>query len=524
MLVYNHFLNILLCYYSFSMIPSTDLHQLIRSLDKKEKAYFKLVSDPHADYVRLFDAIVRQRVYDEAAIKLQFAGDAFLRRFAPVKNYLFHQVLESLVRQYSGTTVDVMIREQLRKAELLLAKGLRKTAHKLLIKARKLALLHDLYLLALQAIALEKMIVRGIETINFRDAMKRLQDEEAMAMQRHQNLSAYIDLDSRIFYLRKMIVVQRSAKDLVPFRDILHDPLLSHENKALSREAKFFFHRIKGICLSLLQEDKKAMLHRKHLVELFATLPAPDAEQVLKQSSALYDLAVSQRAFQGATEALQTVGRITRLAETFPQFMTEKNLSVLFKRATVLETDFLQYFGLFEEGLLRLPMLEKNLKRFAPYMESDLLRITHFNIALIFYGAEQPRKALRWLNGIIHESAQEVAEDVVCFSLLLRIMIHIDLGRDELIPSLTRAAVNYLQKRKRLYKAETLFLDFANQYPSIHSDKMFREICMQQKIKFEKLFRNTLERKAEEYFDFIAWFESKTLGKKFAEVYRGRRG
>ncbi|MGL4598833.1 MAG: hypothetical protein ACRCYO_15055, partial [Bacteroidia bacterium] len=424
------------------MIPSTDLHQLIRSLDKKEKAYFKLVSEPNADYVRLFDAIVRQRVYDEAEIKKQFAGEAFLKRFAPVKNYLFHQVLESLVKQYSGATVDVLIREQLRKAELLLGKGLRKTAHKLLVKARKLALLHDLYLLALQVIAQEKMTIRGIETANFREAMKHLQEEEAIAIQRHQNLSAYIDLDSRIFHLRSMIVVQRSAKDLLPFRDVLKDVLLSHENKALSREAKFFFHRIKGTCLSLLSDDKKAMVHRKHLVDLFATLPAPDEDQVLKQSSALYDLAVSHRTFLGASVALQTVSRIGGLAEAYPQFMTEKNLSVLFKRATVLETDFMQYFGLFEAGLARLPYLEKNLKRFSPYIEGDLLRITHFNIALILYGADQPRKALRWLNNIIHESAQDVAEDVVCFSLLLRIMIQIDLGRDELIESLTRSTMN----------------------------------------------------------------------------------
>jgi hypothetical protein len=506
------------------MIPSTDLHQLIRSLDKKEKAYFKLISAEGADYVRLFDAIVQQRVYDEAAIKTQFTGEAFLRRFAPVKNYLFHQVLESLARQHNDVTMDVVIREQLRKVELLLAKGLRKTAHKLLIKARKLALMNDLYLLALQAIAIEKMIIRGIETTNFRETMKQLLEEEAVAMQRYQNLSAYIDLDSRIFHLRKMIVVQRSAKDLLPFREILNDDLLRHENKALSREAKFLFHRIKGICLGLLREDKKAMLHRKHVVDLFATLPAPDEDQVLKQSSALYDLAVSQRTFQGATEALQTVARISNLAVVYPQFMTEKNLSVLFKRATVLETDFMQYFGLFEEGLARLPQLEKKLKRFSPYIESDLLRITHFNIALILYGAEQPRKALRWLNAIIHESAHNVAEDVVCFSLLLRIVIQIDLRRDDLIESLTRSAMNYLQKRKRLYKAETLFLDFANQYSTMHSEKAFREGCAGMQAKFEKLFRNALERKAEEYFDFISWFESKANGKKFATVYRQRQG
>ena len=55
------------------MKPSTELFNLIQSLSKSEKRFFKLSSslqDGEKNYLKLFDAIEKQKSYDEKEIKL----------------------------------------------------------------------------------------------------------------------------------------------------------------------------------------------------------------------------------------------------------------------------------------------------------------------------------------------------------------------------------------------------------------------------------------------------------------------
>ena len=66
------------------------LFELIRSLTKSEKRYFKLLASRHTigdenNYVRLFDAIDRQEEYDEESLFKEFKGEAMLNKFSITK-------------------------------------------------------------------------------------------------------------------------------------------------------------------------------------------------------------------------------------------------------------------------------------------------------------------------------------------------------------------------------------------------------------------------------------------------------
>ncbi|MCT4560919.1 MAG: hypothetical protein N4A41_06035 [Crocinitomicaceae bacterium] len=62
---------------------SESIFELIRSLTKSEKRYFKLHASRHTigeenNYVTLFDYIDKQAAYDEAKLFQDFKGAAFL--------------------------------------------------------------------------------------------------------------------------------------------------------------------------------------------------------------------------------------------------------------------------------------------------------------------------------------------------------------------------------------------------------------------------------------------------------------
>ena len=64
------------------MKPSNELFNLIQSLSKSEKRFFKLSSslqDGDKNYLKLFDYIEKQKKYDEAELKNHFQKEKFIK-------------------------------------------------------------------------------------------------------------------------------------------------------------------------------------------------------------------------------------------------------------------------------------------------------------------------------------------------------------------------------------------------------------------------------------------------------------
>ena len=82
-------------------MSANHLHQLIKSLSAPEKGYIKKHAMLHVigsqnKYIKIFDAIDKQKVYDEKEIIRKFKGEPTLNNFAVAKNYLFKFILKSL--------------------------------------------------------------------------------------------------------------------------------------------------------------------------------------------------------------------------------------------------------------------------------------------------------------------------------------------------------------------------------------------------------------------------------------------
>ena len=80
--------------------------QLISSMSKSEKGYFKKFASKHTIggrniYVKLFDEIENLRIYDEADLKNKFKGEKFANKIYSTKNYLFNLILKALSSYHS---------------------------------------------------------------------------------------------------------------------------------------------------------------------------------------------------------------------------------------------------------------------------------------------------------------------------------------------------------------------------------------------------------------------------------------
>ncbi len=104
------------------MKPSNELFDLIQSLTKSEKRFFKLHSalqSGEKNYLRIFDAVDKQKAYDEEAIKKQFAKETFIRHFPSEKNHLYKLVLKALRAYHAESSVTGVLKQHINNIEIL---------------------------------------------------------------------------------------------------------------------------------------------------------------------------------------------------------------------------------------------------------------------------------------------------------------------------------------------------------------------------------------------------------------------
>ncbi|MBK6998254.1 MAG: hypothetical protein IPH31_26490 [Lewinellaceae bacterium] len=129
-------------------MKKNDLHQLIHSLTKSEKRYFKLQSQrqtAEGNYLRIFEILEKQTVFDEKALREKLDGATFLTQLHVTKNYLREKILESLRSYYSQLSQDAKVKDLLRNVEILFLKELFEQAADELQRAESLANEYELH-------------------------------------------------------------------------------------------------------------------------------------------------------------------------------------------------------------------------------------------------------------------------------------------------------------------------------------------------------------------------------------------
>ena len=113
-----------------------------------EKRHFKLysagnINGDSKNYLRLFDEIDKQELYNEEEVKSTFKQESFIRHLPSAKNYLYQSLLESLNVYNKEKTFNARHSNYLVSMELLFNRGLFVQCHKLINKAKAEALLHE---------------------------------------------------------------------------------------------------------------------------------------------------------------------------------------------------------------------------------------------------------------------------------------------------------------------------------------------------------------------------------------------
>lgn len=509
---------------------SENLFKLIKSLSKPEKRYFKIYSSRHTlgeknNYQILFDAIDKQKVYDEDAIRKQFANEAFVRKFSIAKSRLYDAILRSLDAYHANSSTDAQLKRLLHCVEILYKKTLYKQSAKLLRSARKLAYKYEKHTTLLEILKWEKML---IEKDSYGDVGEKeiaeILEEDHLILQKIANYQDFWNVKSRLFHILTKKGKARNQEELLNFKEIMDSILPKSEDAALYFETKYlYYHTYSAYYFGIGDYEKSYdFLHRN--VELIESEIDMFKEEPNVYFSVLTNIIYIASQLKRYDEVFEYLEKLRSLPEKMVLGRNEDLDIKLFSSAYSIELTIYSLSGQFQKGLELVPIVEEGLKLYGQKVSKVRQASFFFNIAIIHFGAGDLSSALKWINRLLNDIEINESEDIYCFAQLLNLIVHLELGNQRLMPYALKSTQRYLSTRNRVYKVETAVLDFISTVLKLKEEEDIKKAYNDLYEELAKLQDDNFEKTAFEYFDFASWARHKATGEPFVDIVREKAG
>lgn len=508
------------------MKPSDELFKLIKSLTKSEKRFFKLSSALQAgdkNYVKLFDAIEKQKEYDEDDIKKQFRKDTFIKHLPSEKNHLYKLILKSLRGYYADISASSQLQEEIKNIEILFRKALYKECAKTVKKAKKLAYTHEKFYYAFELIHWEKMLLEEEYLAgNFDRDLDNLVQAEQEVIDKLRNLAEHLILYSKINYVFRKGGIARDERELELVEEITNHPLIKGKNTALSKRAEAISYYIQGLGATFKNDFTKSFEKFSKVVRIFEENPVfihDIPKQYIRSLNNLLICYMNKNEFKAFFELMNKM----RALKNQPAFASTDIQLKIFTSTYNAELIAYDLMVDYEKGIPIAEEIVEKMKLFEGKLSKEEELLFYYNIAYTYFGAGQTRQALRWLNIILNDTEQNLRQDMYSFARLFNLVVHYDLGNYDLLDYTIKSTNRFYVKRKREYgteyKFETVFLKHMKKIVKLYDQQEKKESAFKEmRDELQAVFKDRYEKIALDYFDFMSWINSKMNGHSFAEA------
>ncbi len=510
------------------MRASDSLFQLIKSMGKAEKGYFKKYASMHTigeknNYVKLFDAIEKQAaksdVYNEEKIKKSF-NDKFVRQMPVVKNYLYKVILESLQLFNSESRVERQVRDLTEQYDILSGKNLYKQAGELLKKAKKTAIENELFPELMRILAREKIHTRTtLEPAEYELAYNNIYKEELDVIEKIKNITDYANLRSQLI---KFVSIfgsgfVRNEDEKKKLKEMLAHPLLESEDRALTESTRRIFYQFRANLYLYLEElEKSYVLQLKHL-----TL----AEEGIKKSlpkltlmTALNNVLTLQIRLRKFDECEETLYKMKNFEKIYGTTLNENEKAFRVYSVIVTEVPFRMDTREFERGLETVKDFQKQLTKYDMMLNVGWRMVSYYFIGMYYFLMEDFPNSQRWLNKIIQIPSTDFYSDYQCYARIMNLIVHYELKNFEHLDYVMKSTYYFLRKRNKIYKYEQIIIKFMKRSLRANTEKALVELFEEMKYELDAILKDEYEKHAFDAFNILPWLKSKIEKKSMREI------
>ena len=509
------------------MKPSNLLFDIIKSLSTEEIRYFRKISSlqqGEKNYIKLFNYISSLEEYDDEAVKNEFKNETFTKHLPSEKNQLLHHVLKSLRYFRIENNKIAEINEQIKNIQILFNKSLYKQARKVLNHVKEKAYQHELFYYILEIIDLEKVVIdmeAHFGTVT-NITIEKLIEEEVTIYKKIDQLTHFEKLLSHLNQLSSKLLFVRTKGHVEEIENIVNDKQLNDSANINSKKSFIISLHIKGLAARLLNKTDEMFDAFQSLVytlennsSLISELPK---SYVIAHGFIIRHYAIKRL----YTDSFKTIDKLKSLWLN-PEFKSTDLQIAIFSNSYINEMLLYAYIGQHEKAKNVIPSVIKGLEKYeAKINEEELLRIYQI-ITMVYFGVGEYSKALHWVNKIINSNYAELRQDIIRISKLINLIIHFELGNDDLLPYIYKSTLRFVSSLEKPYKFELLFLDYFKKIALSKRESKQSSSFIKFKEEMQTVFKDRYEKNALEYFNFYAWLDSKIHSITFSDAIKIRK-
>ncbi len=493
--------------------PQKDnLFVLVKSLSKSEKRQFKLYvgrlgGNTDSKFLALFNLLDKLNKYDEKSILK--SGIVKKAQLSNLKAHLYKQILISLRLNPLHQNTRAQIREQLDFATILYHKGLYKQSLKLLDKAKNTAIENEEKILAYEIVELEKVIESQYITRSLSNRADELTEQAKMLSIQNTITSKLSNLSLQLYGI---LLKSGYAKNNEQYQEI----------------TDYFNARMPEFILSELGFREKLWLYKSHLWYSFLT---QDFVSSYKYATKWVDLFMKNesmirlnpvfflKGYHYLLESLFYTQYHSKFKKGLTKFETTINrqdllpkednvnvLSFMYLYSNKLNLHFLE--GSFKEGLPLVDEILKGIKQYKDRIDAHHIMVFYYKIASLYFGAGNCKKCIEYLDKIINNKTLEMREDLLCFSRILSLFAHYEVGLDYHLEVQLKSTYKFLLKMNELNEVQKELIKFLRTIGDVYPHE-FKKEFIKLHTTLKQYEDNPYERRAFLYLDILSWLESK---------------
>lgn len=507
---------------------SDDLYQLIKSLSKSEKRYFKMqaaLQKGEKDYLLLFDEmdVMASREngkseYDEGKLRSRLNGKVDSKHFHVMKNYLLGLILKSLRSLSEKTDYEEQISTLLSDARLLEQKGLYEMCLKRLDAAKSLCLKYEKYAKAIEVTTME----RTLTVRSFASNVDEMLEKSKAAIERYTHLlecaMTYHDLRHRVINLYRKDARARSEQAQKQLASLLQHKHLHDESLPVTFEAKVGFYHAWALISLMKGEPENAVRHYKSLLDTWEGYPhfkeAMPASYIIYTSNYLV-----------GCHAVHDYEPFVRLLPEIKSMPTRN----LYEEAEAFQNiAFLEQLYFMNCTMLR-PMedvktkalslsqsIEDGLQKFEGLIVTSRRLSFFHNTIVMFFAIGNYDEVLRWAAKILSADTEGQRREVLRFARLIQLIVYTEKGEHLYIENAFKNFEYHLKKEEKKEEFEGRAIYHLRQLVTNRLNK--KAILNQFKTELDGFSLHKIPGLEE----ITIWVESKLTNKSFLEVLRQR--
>ncbi|MCB0396520.1 MAG: hypothetical protein KDD36_07695 [Flavobacteriales bacterium] len=499
---------------------SNDLFDLIRSMSRNEKIYFKRYAKRHADnhnnnYIRLFDLIDEQPEYNEQKLAARgFPKDGLAR----TKNYLHKTILETLQNYHAENKVETILKNQLAQVQILFEKTLFDQAGKLVVKTKKLASEYDEFPVLLEALKWEIRLYGN--DLNFK-RIERINAEQKKIIDKFNEFLEMESLSNIMFgifrsegYTGKKVVLDRIEQI------IQHPRLQESEHKLTSFLSVQHYHSVFGLYHFITGNFQQAYEYRLKKVSAFDAQPKYITEYFQRYWRSIFEACALCSLLYKEDEFNRLLTKLRHVLSAYQKSISRETHALIEQFIFIYQLQFYNHQGSFEKAhdciINQYPHLKKSETMLG---KADSMTILNL-LARAYFGHGKFHESLKTVQLILNQSEQDIPVNIYTMARIIKLLCLYEIQQYDLLDSLMRSTLYHYEKKRSDFKLELTIIRYLQSLTSSPDSKARSKVLMEMRSDLLKLKTEPHQFFSFHDFDFIAWVDAQSGHETFGEIVR----